>query len=295
MDLARQRGRSRPARYGVRTAPVRGLGLHRFAAECRVHRTTPGTEFVGLAYEGPFDSLPGAGVAHRVIGWDEVELDTGTGIVHIAPGAGPEDFVLATVHDLPVLTPVDEAGQFYPDYGWLAGKSVDEASEPIIDDLRERGLLAEAGTVVHPYPHCWRCDTPLIFRVADDWMIAVDGVRQQLLDENANVDWTPAQYGKRMDDWFRNMEDWNISRRRFYGLPLPIYPCTCGHVNVIGSRAELEERAVDGVENLQELHRPWIDEVVIRASSAVPMRNASPRLATSGWTPASCPSPRSDG
>ena len=95
-------------------------------------------------------------------------------------------------------------------------------------------------------------------------MIAVDGVRQQLLDENAKVDWTPAQYGKRMDDWFRNMEDWNISRRRFYGLPLPIYPCTCGHVNVIGSRAELEERAVDGVENLQELHRPWIDEVVIR-------------------------------
>ena len=115
----------------------RRLGLHRFAAECRVHRRLPGTEFVGLAYEGPFDSLgPGAGVAHRVIGWDEVELETGTGIVHIAPGAGPEDFVLSTVHDLPVLTPVDEAGQFYPDYGWLAGKSVDEASEPIIDDLR---------------------------------------------------------------------------------------------------------------------------------------------------------------
>ena len=116
---------------------------------------------------------------------------------------------------------------------------------------------------MHAYPHCWRCDTPLIFRVADDWLIAVDGVRQQLLDENAKVEWTPAQYGKRMDDWLRNMEDWNISRRRFYGLPLPFYPCMCGHLNVIGSRAELEARAVSGLENLQELHRPWIDEVVI--------------------------------
>ena len=116
---------------------------------------------------------------------------------------------------------------------------------------------------MHAYPHCWRCDTPLIFRVADDWLIAVDGVRQQLLDENAKVEWTPAQYGKRMDDWLRNMEDWNISRRRYYGLPLPFYPCTCGHLNVIGSRAELEARAVSGLEQLQELHRPWIDEVVI--------------------------------
>ena len=224
----------------------------------------PGSELVGLAYRGPFDTLPpGAGVQHRVIPWDEVELETGTGIVHVAPGAGPEDFVLSTVHDLPVLAPVDEAGRFYSEYGWLAGKTVDEARQPIIDDLQERDLLVDAGTIVHAYPHCWRCDTPLIFRVADDWMIAVDGVRQQLLEENAKVEWTPPQYGKRMDDWLRNMEDWNVSRRRFYGLPLPLYPCTCGHLNVIGSRAELEERAVSGLENLQELHRPWIDDVVI--------------------------------
>ena len=203
-------------------------------------------------YEGPFDALgPGAAVEHRVIPWEDVALDTGTGIVHIAPGAGPEDFVLSTVHDLPVLTPVDEAGRFYPDYGWLAGMSIDEARQPIIDDLDKRGLLVEAGTIVHAYPHCWRCDTPLIFRVADDWLIAVDGVRQQLLDENAKVEWTPAQYGKRMDDWLRNMEDWNISRRRYYGLPLPFYPCSCGHLNVIGSRAELEARAVSGLEPAQ--------------------------------------------
>jgi isoleucyl-tRNA synthetase len=223
-----------------------------------------GRELVGLRYEGPFDALgPGAAVEHRVIAWEDVALDTGTGVVHIAPGAGPEDYVLSTVHDLPVLTPVDESGRFYSDYGWLAGMSADEAREPIIDDLDKRGLLVEAGTIVHDYPHCWRCDTPLIFRVADDWLIAVDGVRQQLLDENAKVEWTPVQYGKRMDDWLRNMEDWNISRRRYYGLPLPFYPCTCGHLNVIGSRAELEARAVSGLDQLKELHRPWIDEVVV--------------------------------
>jgi isoleucyl-tRNA synthetase len=232
--------------------------------DAQLTATRQGSELVGLRYEGPYDALgPGAAVEHRVIPWEDVALDTGTGIVHIAPGAGPEDFVLSTVHDLPVLAPIDEAGRFYADYGWLAGLSVDDARQPIIDDLRARGLLVEAGTIVHAYPHCWRCDTPLIFRVADDWLIAVDGVRQQLLDENAKVEWTPAHYGKRMDDWLRNMEDWNISRRRYYGLPLPFYPCTCGHVNVIGSRAELEARAVSGLEQLKELHRPWIDEVVI--------------------------------
>src|SRR3954469_9433580 len=221
-----------------------------------------GRELVGLRYEGPFDGIAPA-VEHRVIPWEDVSLHTGTGIVHIAPGAGPEDFVLSTVHDLPVLTPVDEAGRFEPDYGWLAGMSIDEARQPIIDDLETRGLLSNAGTIVHAYPHCWRCDTPLIFRVADDWLIAVDDVRQRLLDENAKVQWTPAQYGKRMDDWLRNMDDWNISRRRYYGLPLPFYPCTCGQLNVIGSRAELVRRAVSGLEQLQELHRPWIDEVII--------------------------------
>ena len=199
-----------------------------------------------------------------MIPWEDVAVDTGTGIVHIAPGAGPEDFELSKVHDLPVLTPVDESGRFYPEYGWLAGMTTAEAADPIVAALRERGVLVDAGTVVHAYPHCWRCDTPLIFRVADDWYIGVEGVRQRMLEENGRIEWTPPQYGKRMEDWLRNMGDWNISRRRFYGLPLPFYPCDCGRLNVIGSRAELEARAVSGLEALKELHRPWIDEVVIR-------------------------------
>ena len=224
-----------------------------------------GADLVGLRYEGPFDELaPAAAVEHRVIPWDDVTLEDGTGIVHIAPGCGSEDFDLSRVHDLAVLTPVDESGRFYDDYGWLHGLSTVEAAEQIIGYLEERGRLVEAGLHEHRYPECWRCHTPLIFRISDDWFIAVDEVRQRLRDANAEVAWTPEYMGKRMDDWLMNMSDWNISRRRYYGLPLPFYPCSCGHLNVIGSKAELLERAVRGVEQLEELRRPWIDEVPIR-------------------------------
>jgi isoleucyl-tRNA synthetase len=228
-------------------------------------RTALGEELVGLQYQGPFDYLPAQkGVVHRVIPWDEVTLAEGTGIVHIAPGCGAEDFELSKVHDLPVLGPIDEAGRFYTGYGWLEGKTTDQLDQPIISDLAERGLLVDAGAIVHRYPICWRCRTPLVFRVVDDWFISAEEIRQPLLDANATVQWTPAFYSKRMDDWLRNMEDWNISRKRYFGLPLPFYPCdSCGKLNVIGSRAELDERATSGLDDLQELHRPWIDDVTI--------------------------------
>jgi isoleucyl-tRNA synthetase len=227
-------------------------------------RRVKGEELVGLRYGGPFDTLaPGAGVEHRVISWEDVDLATGTGIVHIAPGCGAEDFDLSRVHGLAVLAPVDESGRFTEEYGWLHGMSTVEAADQIVGDLGDRGLLVRAETYEHSYPFCWRCHTPLIFRISDDWFIAVDEIRPKLLEANAAVEWTPAYMGKRMDDWLRNMGDWNISRRRFYGLPLPLYPCACGHLNVIGSRAELEARATGGLDQLEELRRPWIDEVRI--------------------------------
>jgi len=250
------------AEYGLRD------GGWRLAEDGDYERVVKGQELVGLEYEGPFDELPAQeGVVHRVIPWDDVVFDEGTGIVHIAPGAGAEDFELARVYDLPVLAPIDESGRFVPGYGPFEGKDTNEAAKPIIDALRERGILVEAGTIVHRYPICWRCKTPLVFRVVDDWFIGCDELRQPLLDANDDVAWTPAQYKKRMDDWLRNMGDWNISRKRYFGLPLPFYPCACGQLNVIGSLAELRERATRGLEQLQELHRPWIDEVPIRCES----------------------------
>ena len=224
----------------------------------------PGAELVGWPYAGPFDDLDAAAaVEHRVIPWDDISLEEGTGIVHIAPGAGAEDFELGRTHKLPVLIPIDDSGRFYPEYGPLAGLSTDEAEEAIVDQLRARGVLAEVGRIVHRYPTCWRCSTPLLFRVVDDWFISAEEIRQPMLDANATVEWTPAFYSKRMDDWLRNMGDWNISRKRYFGLPLPFYPCSCGHLTVIGSRVELEERALSGLDGLRELHRPWIDEVVV--------------------------------
>jgi isoleucyl-tRNA synthetase len=225
----------------------------------------PGSRLVGWTYRGPFDELQAQqGIEHRVIPWDDVALDEGTGVVHIAPGAGTEDFELSRVHDLPVLVPIDESGRFVSGYGDFEGRTTDAVVEPVIEWLREHELLVEAGTIRHRYPVCWRCRTPLLFRVVDDWFIACDEIRQPMLDANDTVTWQPPQYKKRMDDWLRNMGDWNVSRRRYFGLPLPFYPCECGHLNVIGSRAELEERAVSGLEQLEELHRPWIDAVRVR-------------------------------
>ncbi len=237
-------------------------------------RRVRGEELVGLEYDGPFDELPSQqGVVHRVIPWDDVTLEEGAGIVHIAPGCGSEDFELSKVHDLPVLTPIDEAGLFYGDYGEFEGRSTEDVEKPIVLELERRNRLVEAGSIVHRYPVCWRCATPLVFRIADDWLIRADEIRGQMLAANAEVEWTPDFYGKRMDDWLRNMDDWNISRRRYFGLPLPFYPCeACGKLTVIGSLAELRERATRGLDQLQELHRPWIDAVPISCECGAEVR-----------------------
>jgi isoleucyl-tRNA synthetase len=249
------------ARYGRRDGDWMAVDR---AGDGPFDEVLPGSALVGWRYRGPFDDIgPGGAVAHRVVAWDEVALDEGTGMVHIAPGCGAEDFALGRVEGLEVLSPVDESGRYVEGYGWLTGLRTDEARQPIIDDLERRGLLVAAGTIHHRFPECWRCHTPLIFRLSDDWFIAVDPLRDQLRAANAEVTWVPAYMGKRMDDWLVNMTDWNISRRRYYGMPLPFYPCGCGRLTVVSSRAELEHLAVDPVGDLPELRRPWIDAVRI--------------------------------
>jgi isoleucyl-tRNA synthetase len=252
------------AEYG-RTALGDWMATQRGEGE-RFTEIVPGSALVGWRYQGPFDHLPAAsGVEHRVVGWDEVSVEEGTGIVHIAPGCGAEDFDLGKANGLAVLAPVDESGKFYPDYGWLAGLPTSDVTGKIVASLKEHSLLVQAGEITHRYPECWRCHTPLIFRVSDDWFIAVKDIREPMRDANRTVEWIPAYMGSRMDDWLANMSDWNISRRRYYGLPLPFYPCSCGHLNVIGSKAELAERAANpqALADLAELRRPWIDAVRI--------------------------------
>lgn len=236
-----------------------------YGSDAEVAATVRGAELVGRRYHGPFGDLPAqAEVEPRVVAWDLVASDEGTGVVHIAPGCGAEDYELGLREELPVLVPVDESGHFVEGYGPLTGLATDPAADPVAASLAERGLLVRRDTIDHRFPVCWRCATDLIFRVVDEWFIAADPVREQMIEAARTVEWVPEHYGKRMEDWLRNMGDWCISRKRYWGLPLPFYRAPSGAVTVIGSVEELRERAVDPLDDLEELHRPWIDDIRIR-------------------------------
>ncbi|HYU21435.1 MAG TPA: isoleucine--tRNA ligase [Chloroflexota bacterium] len=225
----------------------------------------PGSELVGLRYRGPFDELEAQrGVDHRVVGWGEVGEEEGTGIVHIAPGCGAEDFELSKIHDLAVIVPLSEAGDYPPGFGELSGQNVRETNAAILASLERKGLLLKSHDYTHRYPTCWRCGEELVFRLADEWFISADQIRPLMKAASGTVDWVPPSTGKRMEDWLNNMGDWNISRKRYWGLPLPFYPCPCGELTVVGTLDELKQRAICGLEGLKELHRPWIDDVKIR-------------------------------
>jgi isoleucyl-tRNA synthetase len=229
--------------------------------------TVKGSELIGLTYDGPMQDLPAqTNVNRRTIAWDAISTEDGTGIVHIAPGCGAEDYELGKQLGLDTLVPIDDNGYFVEGFGWLEGKHVTESAELIREDLQKKGVLFAWGDYTHRYPICWRCKTPLVFRLVDEWFISCDEIREPMKREAAKVRWIPEYGGSLMQNWLDNMGDWCISRRRFWGLPLPFYVCGCGKRTVVGSVAELRARAVnpEAVDALPELHRPWIDEVKIK-------------------------------
>ncbi|MGQ9731078.1 MAG: isoleucine--tRNA ligase [Candidatus Zipacnadales bacterium] len=236
--------------------------LHVLDGNYEVLNVVKGRELAGKGYHGPFDELPAQqGVNHRIVLWDQVSAEEGTGVVHIAPGCGLEDYQLAREIALDVIPATDEAGLYLDTFGELSGQYVSEVAETIFANLAAKGYLYKTEDYIHRYPRCWRCDEELIFRLVDEWFIGVDGLRDKLLAANQTVAWYPPHCQARMADWLSSMGDWCISRKRYWGLPLPFYPCQCGELTVIGSRAELEERASEPIANLPELHRPWIDAV----------------------------------
>jgi len=248
----------------------------RYLALGQPRRTVKGADLVGLRYVGPFDDLPiQHGIEHRVIPWEEVSAVEGTGIVHIAPGCGLEDFDLGRRHQLPVIAPVDPEGRYLDGVGSLSGTAVVDSAAPIVSLLKERRLLFARAAYRHRYPTCWRCGQELIFRVADEWFLSATEIRPLARAANEGVTWLPGYMQLRMDDWLANMGDWCISRKRYWGLPLPFYPCSCGRLTVVGSREELRELAMDpgAMDAVPELHRPWLDGILIRCPDcAQPVR-----------------------
>ena len=224
-----------------------------------------GSELVGLTYQTCFEELEEQNFVHKIVPWKDVDAEEGSGAVHIAPGCGAEDFELGQRLSLPNVCPVDESGIFYPNFGFFAGKDAGEVSDLVFDQLKARGKLYYTHKYKHRYPVCWRCKKPLIFRLTKEWYIKADEIRQQLIDAVETVVWQPEFMKKRMLDWLVNMGDWNISRKRFYGLPLPFYRCEkCGKLTVVGSLEELKKLSSESqVDALPHLHRPYIDDIEI--------------------------------
>jgi len=284
--------------------------------EFKVLGTLKGSEMEGWTYDGPYDELeaaqqPGgrthlkelvegielsAKEAHQVILWDMVGEEEGTGIVHIAPGCGAEDFELGKEHGFPMVAPLDEEGFFVEKFGFLTGKNVDEVSPLIFENLKEKGLLYVVEDYTHRYPTCWRCKTELVFRLVDEWFISMgesydkpreeltqeekaSSLRYQIMDVVDQIRWIPDFGHARELDWLRNMHDWMISKKRFWGLALPIWVCgDCGEFEVIGDEHELEERAVEGwdVFDNHTPHRPFVDAVKIECKACSAKMNRIP-------------------
>jgi isoleucyl-tRNA synthetase len=246
-----------------------------------------GQDMIGWTYDGPFDDLPAAqqpggwtelnevivGLtanakeAHQVIAWDEVSEEEGTGIVHIAPGAGAEDYALGKEYNLPVIAPLDDEGVVVAGFDWLTGMPVGEIADPIFKDLEEKGLLYHVKPYTHRYPTCWRCKTELVFRLVDEWFVSMDELRPLMMDVTRQIRWIPSFGLERELDWLRNMHDWMISKKRYWGLALPIWECdSCDHWTVVGDDIELKERAVAGFEEFKghSPHRPWIDSIKLQ-------------------------------
>ncbi|MCW4020368.1 MAG: class I tRNA ligase family protein [Candidatus Bathyarchaeota archaeon] len=248
-----------------------------------------GSEMEGWTYDGPYDELPvekrmGAVDAHQVIPWEEVTEEEGTGIVHIAPGCGKEDLELGKIYALPAVAPLDEFGIFIKGFGEFTGVHVYDSAPRVIEDLKKKEVLFKAEDYTHRYPVCWRCESELVFRLVDEWFISMGeklkkpleeitreekakNLRYQIVDVAKQVQWIP-EFGRQQElDWLQNMEDWMISKKRYWGLALPIWVCQkCGNFEVIGGKDELKARAVEGWDVFEghTPHRPWIDAVKIK-------------------------------
>ena len=230
--------------------------------EYTVLETYKGADLEGKEYEPLFDFVSPKEKCWYVVCDDYVTLTDGTGIVHIAPAFGEDDAKVGRKYGLPLVQLVDGKGQMTAETKW-PGVFCKDADPKILQDLEERGLLFSAPKFEHSYPFCWRCDTPLIYYARESWYIKMTDVKDQLIANNNTVKWYPESIGKgRFGDWLENVQDWAVSRNRYWGTPLNIWECECGHRHAVGSIAELKELSHNCPDDI-ELHRPYVDQVTI--------------------------------
>ncbi len=236
--------------------------LHVLDDEREVIETVKGSDLIGLRYEPCFPYFADAEGGFRVIGGDYVTLTEGTGIVHIAPAFGEDDYQAGKVENLPFFQPVDIRGRFTDEITQWAGKFIKDADPEILEDLESRGILYRSGEITHQYPFCWRCNSPLVYYARRSWYIKTTAFKDLLLEANSNIHWYPPEVGeKRFTRWLEGNVDWALSRERYWGTPLNIWICeSCGEKYCIGSVAELQSISERFPEEY-DLHKPFIDEL----------------------------------
>lgn len=227
-----------------------------------VLETYKGKELEGIEYEPLWGGLNVKGKAWFVVCDSYVTLTDGTGIVHIAPAFGEDDSRIGRNYDLPFVQLVDSQGNLTKETKW-EGVFVKDADKLVLKDLDENGKLFDAPVFEHSYPHCWRCNTPLIYYARESWYIKMTAVKEDIIRNNNTINWIPESIGKgRFGDWLENIQDWAVSRNRYWGTPLNVWICECGHMHSIGSIEELKSMSKNCPDNI-ELHRPYIDAVTI--------------------------------
>ncbi|RCK75217.1 MAG: Isoleucyl-tRNA synthetase [Ignavibacteriae bacterium] len=246
-----------------------------------------GKELVGKEYIPLFNYVPVKEKSYYVIEADFVTTEDGTGIVHIAPAYGEDDYQVGRKYLLPTIHPVNRSGEFNDEIRDYAGKFVKEADPLIINDLKFKGILYKKETITHSYPHCWRCKTPLLYYARESWYISTTKYARRMIELNKQINWVPAEVGTgRFGNWLEENKDWALSRDRFWGTPLPIWICECGEQKCVGSIEELSQGKIltnrEKLENINlsqiDLHKPFVDKVVFECSKCGKRMYRTPEL-----------------